>query len=253
MEFLDRWVAVIIPNCDTPELAKNISKHIFRNTLIVNQNYRVITVNNGSQNLNWEDKLENYITVSFPVEMTHAILLGLHFADAQEKLLRKKFDAYWILTTSVSFLLEDDYLSPMMKVLFSSDDIVMVSPAISGTAWEELNKSEGYSKSVRAIDNNAVLYKADWFNSIGRYDPDLTCAWGSSLETCWMARRDGKKIIVINDLEMAKDDGIAERMGRRLLSREDRNSRCSEEMHRILGAKYGPNFLEKLRKEFWNG
>jgi len=252
MEFQNKRVAIIIPNCDTPELVSSLSLHIMENTVGFSiPDFQLLVVNNGYYAKDYT--FFNYINVNHPLEMTHAILLGLSYFDAIEHLDQTKFDAYWILTTSVSFLREDDYLSPMIEMLFSSDDIVMVSPAISGTAWEELNKSEGYSKSVRAIDNNAVLYKADWFNSIGRYDPDLTCAWGSSLETCWMARRDKKRIIVINDLEMAKDDGIAERMGRRLLSREDRNSRCSEEMHRVLGAKYGPNFLEKLRKEFWNG
>lgn len=250
MGFLSKRVAIIIPNCDTPELVEGLVDQIF-NLSSFYDSFTVLTVNNGYKGLDYTKHF--YVTCSFPLEMTHAILVGLSALDAKEKLTGGKFDAYWILTTSVRFLQNKDYLTPMVEMLFSSDDIVMVSPAISGTAWEELNKSEGYSKSVRAIDNNAVLYKADWFNSIGRYDPDLTCAWGSSLETCWMARRDKKRIIVINDLEMAKDDGIAERMGRRLLSREDRNSRCSEEMHRVLGAKYGPNFLEKLRKEFWNG
>jgi len=127
----------------------------------------------------------------------------------------------------------------------------MVSPAIEGTAWDSLHPQE-HSNVVKVwgVDCNAVLWRADWFNSIGRYDIKMFYGWGGAMESCWMARRDGKGIYVHHELKTKKHDGIAEEMGRRLVSRAERNSTAFVNMHEILVPRYGKDFLNRLGLEY---
>ena len=239
-------VAIIIPNCRTPELAKRIMDHIDKFTKYP---YAGILLNNPSDDIVWEGQYT--INVSMPIEMVGAYLMALTFADTLEQLKGISFFAYWSVLTSGEFLLDKDHLTPMMDTLHNDSNAVMVSPAIEGTAWDSLHpENHGNVVKVWGVDCNAVLWRADWFNSIGRYDIKMFYGWGGALESCWMARRDGRGIYVHHGLAMVKHDGIAEQMGRRSMSRNERNSVASENMHSILEPRYGKNFLGKLGLQY---
>lgn len=240
-------VAIIIPNYKMDIWVSSLCSHI--NTFNKESNYQFIVVNNGSHT-----KFFNIdLMLPHPLEMTNAILMGLHYADALEQVYKFKFFAYWIITTSMAFLEERDYLTPMLEYMRVNPDVVMCSPSIEGTAWDSLpNQGKGEIRDVWGFDNNAVLIRADWFNSIGRYDPELVIGWGSALETCYIARKQGKRMCVFDSFPMVKHDGIAEKLGKRDMSREERNRLGSEEMSKILGKKYGDNFLEVLGHAYRN-
>lgn len=246
-------VAIIIPNSNMPEYTSNLCQYI---TNTMSLDYDLIVVNNPYYPLNATDHplsldCDHTVSVQIPLGMTHAILMGLYYVDALSYLKEFEYFAYWIVTTSLRFPIEKkDFLTPMVKFMLENEKVVMTSPAIIGTAWDSLHpKGSGWRK-VWGVDNNAILIRSDWFNGIGRYRPELTIGWGSSLETCWIARSQGKEIWVNDDLVMTKDDGIAHEMGRRDTIREDFNMKGAEQMHRVLGAEYGENFLEKLGKEY---
>lgn len=233
-------IGVLIPDYKTPELSLGIRETIRNNSsgfmdLIVAQS--------------WDDHLldEDILYTQTRLEMTGAINLGLSYFDVLERLHGIKFYAYWIVSSSMK-LQEIDYLGPMVQFMEDTPYCVMTSPKVSGTAWDCMwsNSLSSAPRKVWGIDNIATLIRADWFNSIGRYDPDLTIGWGSALETCYLARKHGKSIWVFDSLPAQKLDGIAHSLGRREETREERNTLGSKEMHRVLGKKYGDDFLEKL-------
>lgn len=63
------------------------------------------------------------------------------------------------------------------------------------------------------IDNIMSLYKAQWFDSIGRFDRDLTFAWGIDVETAFLSKLQGKGLYVDDRVEIEKIDNIAYKMG----------------------------------------
>lgn len=238
-------VAIIIPNCRTPELAQSLIDHIEKFT---EYPYVGILLNNPSDDITWEGQYT--INVSIGIELVGAYLMALTFADTLEQLEGISFYAYWSVLTSLEFLLDRDYLTPMVDILDGDPEAVMVSPEIDGTAWDSLHPTETDDiVSVWGVDCNAVLWKADWFNSIGRYDIKMFYGWGGAMESCWMARRDDRKIYVHHGLKTKKHDGIAEKMGRRTMSRDERNSAASRNMHNILEERYGDAFLFRLGRQ----
>jgi len=246
MNLGDNLVAIIIPNCRTPELAQRLIDHIDKFT---KHPYVGILLNNPSEDITWEGQYT--INVSIPIEMVGAYLMALTFADTLEQLKGISFFAYWSVLTSLEFLSDMDYLTPMIDILKNDSDAVMVSPEIEGTAWDTLHP-QGHNDIIKAwgVDCNAVLWRADWFNSIGRYDIKMFYGWGGAMESCWMARRDGKGIYVHHGLKTKKHDGIAEEMGRRTMSRIERNTKAAKNMYEILEPRYGKNFLHKLGWEY---
>lgn len=238
-------IGVVIPDYKMPDASNSLRRQIDTMskyphlTLVVAQGYCL--------------NIPPVLSTSERLEMTGAINLALTWFDIQERLLGEKFFAYWIVTTSMVFLDKDkDYLTPMVEFMQRNPDVVMTSPSVENTAWDSMkNQGGGCTRKVWGVDNIALLIRADWFNSIGRYDPDLTIGWGSSLETCYFARKAGKKIYVFDDLPMSKLDGIAHELDKRDgETREERNKKGSAEMHKVLGAKYGSNFLEILGHDY---
>ena len=235
-------VAIIIPNCRTPDLTQQLIDHIEKFT---EYPYVGILLNNPSDDIVWEG--QHTINVSRSIELVGAYLIALTFADTLEQLEGISFYAYWSVLTSLEFLLDIDYLTPMVNILDANPEAVMISPEMEGTAWDTLHPQENDNIiSVWGVDCNAVLWKADWFNSIGRYDIKMFYGWGGAIESCWVARRDGKEIYVHHGLKTKKHDGIAERMGKRTMTREERNNAATVNMRSVLEPKYGKNFLTKL-------
>jgi hypothetical protein len=240
---VDERVAIIIPNGGMPEVAQVLCDHIQRNT---KSEYDLISVNNPS-NGSWY--FCKYI-LNFPVPlgMTKAILEGMKYAD----IIDKPF-AYWICTTSIEFPTEEDYLTPMLEYMVSHPDVVMMSPATNDMAWDCMKQVPNGAdfRNVWGIDNVCILIRKDWFDSVGRYDPDLYLGWGTTLETCWKARRDNKKIVVMNKMLIKWYDGIAHKMDRRQgISREMHNQLAADEMATVLYRKYGEDWHHKMTHEF---
>ncbi len=144
-------------------------------------------------------------------------------------------------------------ITSMVQKLLEDENAVGVHASLtkdSTTAWEHL-KSRG-SETYREtwfIDNICSLYRADWFNSIGRFDSKLTFAWGIDLETGYIARKQGRTLWVDESIEVKKVTNIGYKMERMNMSREDRTSLARENMDKILNIKYGSNYFEKMIKE----
>lgn len=187
------------------------------------------------------------------VQTTNGWLMGLHYADALANKRGEKYFAYWFLITSAEFVGDGDPLTKMVYQLHE-ENAVAVHPALtddSTTSWEHLktNGRCGFRKTWM-IDNIASLYKADWFDSIGRFDPALTYAWGIDLETCWKARKEGKTIWVSEPASVKKITDVGYKMNRMRMGASERQAKAGEQMRVILSSRYGPNWWQRMTQEY---
>jgi hypothetical protein len=234
-------VAIIIPNGGMSEVTHTLCEHVERNTKSL---YDLVVVNNPLGDYFGPNTLD-YVS---PLGMTQAIIKGLEYISNN---LHDIF-AYWLITTSIEFMFDEDYLTPMLNCMIARPEVVMVSPATNDMAWDSMKQNPTRThRNTWGVDNVCLLIRKDWFDSVGWYDPDLKMGWGTTLETCWKARRDNKKIVVMDHLMIKWNDGIAHKMGRRQgVDRATHNRFASEEMASVLGQKYGGAWLKKMTTEY---
>jgi hypothetical protein len=96
------------------------------------------------------------------------------------------------------------------------------------------------------IDNIASLYRADWFDGIGRFDPALIYGWGIDLETCYKARQDGRTLWVHEGASMKKVTDIGYTMKRMNMTAEARRFLASRNMDQVLSTKYGKDWRKVI-------
>jgi len=234
-----------------PERSDALAEHIIDN---MNHNmYDLILVDNGSDQV----PPAKHTTIKLPKnkQTCGGWLAGLDYADflVREK-HRPPYFAYWIMITSAEFVNGGDILTPMVEWLAEHENAVAIHPALtqdSTTAWEHL-KSRGLSQPRRTwmIDNIAALYKAEWFDSIGRFDPALTYAWGTDLETCYLARKAGHSIWVDERGLIKKVTNIGYTMNRMGESATDRVHNAYEEAARVLVQRYGEDWEQIIRRRY---
>ena len=132
-------------------------------------------------------------------------------------------------------------------------EAVGVHPALtedSTTALKHLI-TRGGSEPRRTwmIDNIASLYRADWFNEIGRFDPDMTYAWGIDQETCFLARQQGRSLWVHEGVKVKKVTDIGYAMNRMNMSAEERRQNAYNNMRDVLSRKYGEDYWSRMLNE----
>lgn len=242
-------VAILLTNYNMPERTDALCEHIQRH---VKWPHDLIVVDNGSDIV----PPSRYTTLEVKPnrQTTGGWLAGLHRADIMEQVYNEPYLAYWFLITSAEFINERDPLTPLAELLLSDPDAAGVHPALSldsVTAWSQLH-TRGSSGPRRTwmIDNIASLYRADWFNANGRFDPRLTYAWGIDLETCYKARQQGRTLWVHEGVEIRKVTDIGYTMGRMNMSAGDRQTKASEQMNRVLAARYGPDWYAMMTGDY---
>ena len=188
------------------------------------------------------------------VQTTNGWLMGLHYADCLARKHNNPYFAYWFIITSAEFVGEGDPLMPMLKCFDHMPHAVACHPVLtkdSTTSWEHMKGvgNGGYTRTFM-VDNIASLYRADWFDSIGRFDPALTYAWGIDLETCWKARRDGKTIWLSESVPVKKVTDIGYTMNRMNQTADERRAKAGAQMAEILASRYGVNWWERMNHEY---
>lgn len=242
--------AAIIVNYNMPERADDLARYIQEN---VKSPCDVILVDNGSDIK--KPAVHTNLRLRWNVQTTNGWLMGLHYADAVEAAFGEKYGAYWFLITSAAFI-DSDPLTPMIELLENDKDAVGVHPALtpeSTTSWGHMKtKANFVCRETWMIDNIASLWRADWFNKNGRFDPRLIYGWGIDLETCYKARKQDKKIFIHELARVEKITDIGYTMNRMNMSADDRQVKASQNMHEILGEKYGRGWWELFTKEGQN-
>lgn len=245
---MDR-VAALIVNYNMPERTDAMVEHI---CIHVACPVDVFVIDNGSDIK--EPSKYTAMRLDENVQTTNGWLMGLHYLDALRVAKGKEYGAYWFLITSAEFVEDADPLTPMMQFLERDKNAVGVHPALtedSTTSWDQLitNGMKGGTRRTWMIDNIASLYRADWFDSIGRFDPSLVYAWGIDLETCWKAREQGRTLHICEPAMMKKVTNIGYKMERMNMSTSQREKLAGDNMRHILQARYGPQWWQRMTRE----
>jgi GT2 family glycosyltransferase len=230
---MNNKVACLITNYNMPERTDDLVKYIRHNVKVPCD---VVVVDNGSDLV----KPSKYTTVRLEknIQTTGGWLAGLNSLDRQ-------YFAYWFLITSTEFVYGESFdpLMPMVAKLQNDEQAVGVHNALtvdSTTAWTHLKTRGGIGcRQTWMLDNISSLYRADWFDSIGRFDPDLIYGWGIDLETCYIARKQQRTLWVCEDARVKKVTDIGYAMDRMNMSAEDRRVKARENMMSILSKRYG--------------
>ena len=235
-------VALILTNYNLPERTDALIERIRRDVRWPLDYY---VVDNGSD----LQPLSQYTTVPLAKnrQTTGGWLAGLKAAKASGE----KYLAYWFLITSAE--IPDgagDILTPMASWLVAHPDAVGVHPALtadSTTHWMHLlARAANCPRQTWMIDNIASLYRADWFDEIGWFDPCLIYAWGIDLETCWLARRGNRTLWVDERARVKKVTDIGYKLNRMRMTADERQVKATENMHQVLSAKYGRGWWEMM-------
>jgi len=237
-------VAAFIVNYNMPERADALASHLNN---FIKHPLDVYLIDNGSD-LKAPARLTN-VFLPKNVQTTKGWLAGLDKADKGDG----EYFAYWFLITSAALVPEQDTLSPMVQLLKVHPEAVGVHPALtidSTTAWKHLVTRWGFCpRRTWMIDNIASLYRADWFDSIGRFDPNFKYGWGIDLETCYKARQQDKSLWIDERVKLQKITDIGYTMDRMNMSAERRRFLASVNMNAVMTKKYGDNWQFKMTKE----
>ena len=97
---------------------------------------------------------------------------------------------------------------------------------------------------VNFLDNLATLWRAEWFDSIGVFDPDELRGFGVDTENSYLARLSGRRVVVHQGVSIRKTSGVAYKMKRMNANAGKRGDVATKEMRNCLGMRYGGGRFE---------
>jgi glycosyltransferase involved in cell wall biosynthesis len=232
-------VAIIIVNYNMPERTNDLVEAIRK---ITNHPHDIIVVDNASD-LMPPSKYSN-ILLKKNVQAGGGWNMGLHYADALEKMDKNIYFAYCFVTTSTSIQTDKDFIKNMVFQMKRDKKVVGVHPGLtkeSTTHWKHL-LDDGTKNiyKVNMIDNIFSCYRASWFNKIGRFDEDFTYGWGIDIETSFKAK--GKTLLLDLNYLVEKVANIGYKMNRMNMTSAERQNNAYIEMDAILRKKYGSDY-----------
>jgi hypothetical protein len=245
-------VAIVLLNYNMPERADDAAANILARVQVP---YELIVVDNGSDIMEPADSTT--LRLSKNVQVSNGFRMGLAYADAIAAWERIEFFAYWFLITSLQFLPNEDYdpLARLLKPMMDDPKVAFVVPTLTPetvTAWEHM-KNRGGSGTRETWGTDFYLgglVRADFFNGIDRFNPELRFGWGVCSEVNWHARVQGLEILLHEDVMIRKDTDIGYDMGRMGMSAKERRTLSSDETNYVLTQKWGEEALDKLGHEY---
>lgn len=239
--------AIIICNYNMPECTDRLVEHILRT---VHVPYNLIVVDNGS------DLVEpsRHTTFNLPEnkQTGGGFLAGLDYADSLDE---HKY--YWLLITSASFYKKDrrDPLEMLISVMDDDSLTYAVQPSIrfgSEQAWSRWlePREEKIPRRIWGVDYISTLFRAEYFNKIGRFRPELPMMYGTIGECNWKARKEGYHIYVHDGYTMKKHTDIGYKMNRMNMTSGERRDKAMRESNRVLIPIYGDEYQERFGYEY---
>lgn len=239
-------VAVFIANYNMAERADALYEHIDRHSCWETDIYVVD---------NCSDLMEPSVYTNVWIKPRNRQTTAAWLEGLKEAQKNGKYFAYVFAITSADFPPDaGDPITPMAELLQSNPRAVGVHPALtedSTTSWEQLITRGGdQPRRTFMIDNIFSMYRADWFDSIGWFDPELRYAWGIDLETGWKARQQGRELYVHEGVRIRKVTNIAYRMERMRMSADERSRLAGQNMAIVLERKYGAMWWNRMVHEY---
>jgi hypothetical protein len=239
-----RKVAAFIVNYNMPERTDALAVHILDR---VQWPVDLFVIDNGSDLC----PPSKFSKVKLPqnVQTTGGWLAGVDAARESNN----NYLAYWFIITSAEFVDGKDPLTPMALALCNYPEVVGIHPALtedSTTAWTHLkNRGTAGVRRTWMIDNICSLWRADWWEEQGGFDPELKYAWGIDFEMCHKARAQERLLWVHEGVKVRKVTDIGYSMDRMNMSADDRVGLASANMADVLSRKYGPAWNWKMLNE----
>ena len=189
------------------------------------------------------------------VQTCRGWLAGLKFADILEESYGEPYFAYVIAITSATLVGGEDHVGEMVRFLLEHEDAVGIMPALTEDSdievWKQMNARGGSTpRQTWGLDMIFTMWRADWFNSIGRLDRNLIYAWGTSEETSWKARKADRSLWIHEGLRVKKEQDIGYRMDRMGMPVEERRRLGMENVCEVMNEKYGTDWMERLTNEY---
>lgn len=236
-------VAAFIVNYNMPERADSLFEYLKAHT---NYPTDVYLIDNGSDLVS--PAKNTNVSIEKNCQTTGGWLKGLEAADS-----KGKYEYYMFIITSARFVEESGLLVDTLLTNFDDPNVVGVHPSLtkeSTTYWNHLkNTGLNHPRQTWMIDNICSIFRADWFNSIGRFDKDFIYAHGIDLETCYKARIQGKKLIVDERVQVEKITDIGYTMNRMGMTAEQRGSLAYQNTKEVMTRKYGENWRNLMLNE----
>jgi hypothetical protein len=233
--------AVFIVNYNMPERADALYEHLDKSE----HPHDIYLIDNGSD-LVAPAKHTN-VFIKENCQTTNGWLKGMEEADK-----KGGYDTYMFVITSTEIKDGKDTIQ-LLSENFSDPEVVVVHPALtqeSTTHWGHLkNRGTNAVRPTWMVDNICSMYRADWFDKQGRWDPELIYAHGIDVEMCLFARRQGKKILVDERCEVEKITDIGYTMNRMNMTAEMRRQKGWANMSEVMTKKYGSGFWNILLTE----
>jgi len=248
-------VAAIITNYNMPEATRRIYSDL-RYSYSGTYSVDVIVIDNASE---YKYKYVNP-TLRLPknIQTTGGWLAGLMCSDILAMSWGEPYFAYIIIGTSIEIDADVDYITPMATWLETHPDAVGIMPALKVESdievWRHMLSNGGTEpRQVKGLDNLFTMWRADWFNEIGRFDPELIYGWGLAEETAWKARRDGRTMWIDERVRMVKHQDIGYKMDRMNMTAQERRLYGMQNVCSVMEKKYGEDWMDKLNKEYMDG
>lgn len=246
---MDR-IALVLTNYNMPEATDAIIQHVIDNVKWPVDLFVVDNASDIAQPSEW-----SVMCLPNNVQTTRGWDAGFRLSDIIADSRGEPYLAYWVMITSLKFFADGvDVLAPMAELLKDNSQAVGVHASLddkSTTAWNHLrNRGTHAPRRTWMLDNICTLWRADWFNSINRFDTRMTYAWGVDFDTSYLARKQGKELYVHDRVVVRKETDIGYRMNRMGESAEERRENAGAQMDRILSDKYGEDWNWKMREQY---
>jgi hypothetical protein len=235
---------IVICSYNMPEAVEHIVSTI---NYKVHRPYDLVVVDNGSDLVSPSVFTTDFIPVN--IQMVPGFMEGMRILDKK----KEDYFAYWLITTSVSFLWEEvaDPLDELLKILESDESIYAVQPSFifeNGGSWEQyLTPREPFKpRRIWGLEYSCPLFRASHFNRLGRWNEELTYGWGIASETGYLARKEGLKFYTDDAHPMRKNTQIGYVMERMNMSAVERGELASKQCKDILEPKYNINDYTRL-------
>ena len=239
----EKRVAVFLINYNMIERVDRIVEHLIKYTKHPTDIY---VIDNGTD-LVKKSKYSS-IVLAKNIQTTNGWLMGMDYADKIALTEKFTYYAYCFVITSVELIDPQDIISIMVNKI--DEDTVGIHPSLtidSNVQWKYMNNNGTNNlDTVKMIDNIFALYKSDWFDSIGRFNKDLTYAWGIDIETGYIARKMDKQICIDHSIQIKKETNIGYTMNRMNMSQSERQNKAFKEMALYFISKYGIEYNKVL-------
>ena len=239
-------VAIFIVNYNMPERADALYQQFEK----MDHPHKTILIDNGSDIC--KPAFPTNLFLKDNVQTTRGWLAGV------DSLKGEKFYGYIFAITSASIPIENtSLLSELVETMVSHPTSVIVSPALtkdSTTGWQHLKTTgQGGCHRTWMVDNIITLYRASWFDKVGRFDPELIYGWGIDLEASYLARKNKRSIWITEDTLVKKVSNIGYTMNRMNMKANERRELAAENVEQVFEKKYGCDWRKQIIGGYRNG